>query len=78
MDVYIHVAAILMHSTDIYGYYVTPETPIVPSVKADCADSVPPPNILEKSAPMLVLQFTGHCNVPQFLLHIKILFSVQM
>ena len=46
-----------MHSTDVYGYYVTPETPIMPSARpmADCADSVPPSNILEKSVPVFIL-----------------------
>ena len=67
-----------MHSTDVYGYYVTTETPIMLSVMADCADSVPPPNILEKSAPVFVLLFTGHCDAPQFILHFKISFPVQI
>jgi len=31
-----------MHSTDIYEYYVTPETPIISSVMAACPDYVPP------------------------------------
>jgi len=33
-----------MYSTDasISGYYVSPETPIMSSVIADCPDSVPP------------------------------------
>jgi len=59
-------AAILLHST--CGYYITP----------DCPVSVPPPNILEKSMPLLVLLFTGYCDVPRFLLHFKISFSVQV
>jgi len=34
-----------------------------------------PPNILEKSMPVLVLLLTGYCDAPQFLLHFKISFS---
>jgi len=30
------------------------------------------------SACSLVLLFTGHCDAPQFLLHFKMFFSVQM
>jgi len=48
MDVFI--AALLMHSTDLYEYYVTLETPIIimSSVMADCPDSVPPPQYFGK------------------------------
>ena len=45
------------------------------SVIADCPYL--PPNILQKSTPELVLLFTDYCGVPQFLLHVKISFSVQ-
>jgi len=67
-----------MHSIDFYRYYLTPETPIMSSVMADCPDSAPLLNILEKSTPVLVILFTGHCDVSQFLLHSEISFSVQM
>src|SRR6218665_1454111 len=36
----------------IYMYYVAPETPMMSSVIADCPD-LAPPNILDKSTPML-------------------------
>ena len=56
-----------MHSIDFYRYYLTPETPIMSSVMADCPDSAPLLNILEKSTPVLVILFIGHCDAPQFL-----------
>src|SRR6218665_1017713 len=38
----------------IYMYYVAPEMPMMLSVIADCPD-LTPPNILDKSAPMIIL-----------------------
>src|SRR6218665_229685 len=38
----------------IYKYYVAPETPMMSSVIADCPD-LAPPNILDKSTPMLIV-----------------------
>src|SRR6218665_4213780 len=36
----------------IYMYYVAPETPMMSSVIADCPE-IAPPNILDKSTPMI-------------------------
>src|SRR6218665_946738 len=50
-------------------YYVAPETPMMSSVIVDCPDLAPPPNILNKSTPMLPRLFTSHslsvpCSLP--------------
>src|SRR6218665_4063244 len=52
-------------NSPIYMYYVAPETPMMLSVIADCPE-LAPPNILDKSTPMVGWKVIWKLPVPDF------------
>src|SRR6218665_2496562 len=58
----------------IYMYYVAPETPMMSSFIADCPDLVPP-NILDKSTPVIIVDVEEHLPVLVPFIHLSQVFS---